>query len=87
MMGEVCLPRNGTDQLVLRLDGNDVVALLLHVLAEFNLLPSQFILACTQSHHSWHKPGGVTTALQKQAMKYCDTALFSTCQQLMHAFA
>lgn len=84
MRGKLCLLKNGTDQLVLRLDWNDVVALLSHVLAELNLLPSQLILACTQSNHSWHKPGHLTTALQKPAMKYCNTALFSTCHGLMH---
>ena len=76
MMGRLCLLKNGTNQLVLRLDGDDVVALLSHVLAELNLLPSQLILACTQSNHSWHKPGHATTAWQKQAMKYCNTAYF-----------
>ncbi len=82
MMGKLCLLKNGTDQLVLRLDWNDVVALLSHVLAELNLLPSQLILACTKSNHSWHKPRHLTTALQKQAMTYCNTAYFQHVQNV-----
>ncbi len=75
-MGKLCMLKIGTDQLVLRLDWNDVVAFLSHVLAELNLLSSQLILACTQSNHSGHKPRHVTTALQKQAMKYLNTVCF-----------
>ena len=84
-VGKSCLLKNRTDQLVLRLDWNDVVALLSHVLAELNLLPSQLILACSPSNHSWHKPRHLTTALQKQGMTHCDTAYFPICQKHVHA--